>query len=54
MLDRDVGLARKRLRMPLMMPAAREIRVERQRTIDQRYHRADVLAEIGQREGGIR
>ena len=36
------------------MPAAREVRVERQRAIDQRHHGADVLAEIGQREGGIR
>ena len=36
------------------MPAAREVRVERQGAIDQRHHGADVLAEIGQREGGIR
>ena len=36
------------------MPAAREVRVERQGTVDQRHHGADVLAEIGQREGGIR
>ena len=35
-------------------PAAGVVRVERQRTVDQRDHRADVLAEIGQREGGIR
>src|SRR5690348_17667642 len=29
-------------------------RVERQCAIDQRHHRADVLAEVGQREGGRR
>ena len=32
-------------------PAAREIWVECQRTIDERYHGADVFAEIGQRLG---
>src|SRR5439155_25120224 len=36
------------------VPAARETRIKRQRPIDQRHHRADVLAEIGQRESGIR
>ena len=36
------------------MPAAREIRVEREGTIDQCHHGADILAKIGQRLGGIR
>ena len=36
------------------MPAAREIRIERQGTIDQCHHGADVLAKIGQRLGSIR
>jgi cytochrome c len=36
------------------VPAAREVRVERQGTVDERHHRADVLAEIGQGEGGVR
>src|SRR3954471_22975681 len=36
------------------MPAASGVRVERQGTVNQRHHRANVLSEIGQREGGIR
>ena len=35
------------------MPAARLTRIQRQSTIDQGYHGADVLAEEAQREGGI-
>ena len=31
----------------------RKIRVEREGAVDQRHHRADVLAVIGQRIGGI-
>ena len=54
MLDRDVGLARPQPECAADKPAAREIRVECQRTIDQRHHGADVLAEIGQRLGGVR
>src|SRR5215469_5045621 len=54
MLDRDAGLAGPNPEDTADVPATREIRVERQGTIDQRYHRADVLAEIGQCEGGIR
>src|SRR5208282_2583754 len=53
-LDRDVGLARPQLEEAADGPAAREARVERQGTIDQRHHGADVLAKIGEREGGIR
>jgi hypothetical protein len=54
MLDRDVGLARPIPEHATDQPAPREVRVERQRTISQRRHGPDVLAEISQREGGIR
>jgi len=54
MLDRDAGLARPQPQCAADKPAAREIRVECQRTIGQRHHGADVLAEIGQRLGGVR
>jgi len=36
------------------VPAAREVRVERQGTVNQRHHGVDIFAEIGQREGDIR
>ena len=36
------------------MPAAREIRVQGKGSVDQRQHGPDILAEIGQRLGGIR
>ena len=52
MLDCDVGLG-PQSSCAADEPAAREIRIERQGTIDQRRHGADVLAEIGQRLGGI-
>jgi hypothetical protein len=48
MLDSDVGLARIIPEQSTNEPAAREARVERKRTIDQRHHGADVLAEICQ------
>lgn len=35
------------------VPAAGEIRVERQGAVDQRHHRTDILAKIGQRLDGI-
>jgi hypothetical protein len=35
------------------VPAASVVWVERQRTINQRHHGADVLAEIRQHDGGI-
>src|SRR5271170_7224058 len=54
MLDRDVGLTRKQSDGAAVVPAAGVVRVERQRTVDQRHHGADVLAEIGQRLSGIR
>jgi hypothetical protein len=53
MLDRVVRLPSPQHEDAADVPAAREARVERQRTADQRYHCADVLAEIGEREGGI-
>src|SRR5712664_3946155 len=54
MLDRDVGLARVNPQAAADVPAAGEARVERQCTIDQVHHGADVLAEISQRLCGIR
>jgi len=54
MLDRDVGLARPNPEEAADMPAAGVVRIPRQGMLNQSYHRADVFAEIGQREGGIR
>jgi hypothetical protein len=53
MLDRGVGLARKHPEYAADVPAARVVRVERQGTVDQCHHGADVLAKVGQRAGGI-
>src|SRR5690242_16407966 len=53
MLDRIVGLARPNPERSADRPATRKIRVEREGTVDQRHHRADVLAEISQRKSGI-
>ena len=39
--------------MPLTIPAAGEARVERQRTVDQPDHGADILAELRQHKGGV-
>jgi hypothetical protein len=54
MLDRHVGLTGPKPEGAAGLPAAGEIWVERQGAIDQRDHGADVLAEIGQSDGGIR
>ena len=54
MLDRDVGLARPNPEHAADVPAARKIRVEHERAVHQRYHGADIFAEIGQRLRGIR
>jgi len=54
MTDRDIGLARPQSNGAANVPTAREIRVQRERTINQRHHGADVLTEIGQRLRGIR
>jgi|HubBroStandDraft_6_1064221.scaffolds.fasta_scaffold33304_5 hypothetical protein len=53
MLDREVGVARKKPENAADMPTPCKIRVQRKGTIDQRNHCADILAEIGQGEGGI-
>jgi len=53
MFDRDVRPARPEPQVAADVPAAREVRVERQATINQRHHRTDVFAEIGERVGGI-
>ena len=54
MFDRDVGLARPTSEDATDVPAAREIWIEGQSTVNQCHHGPDVLAEIGKREGGIR
>jgi len=54
MLDRDVGLTRPVPEGAAHLPPAREARIERQRSVHQRHHGANVLAEIGKRSGGIR
>ena len=53
MLDREIGLAGPNPENAAQIPAAGEARVERQRTVDQRDHAHDILAEIRQHEGGI-
>src|SRR6516164_3530327 len=53
MLDREVGLTGPDPEHAAPIPAASEARVERQRTIDQPDHGADILAEIRQRLRGI-
>src|SRR5258708_24759401 len=54
MLDREVRQARPSPEYAADEPPMREIWVELQRTIDQSDHRANVLTERGQCEGGIR
>ena len=53
MLDREIGLTGPDPENAAHKPAAGEARVERQRTVDQPDHGADVLAEISQHEGGV-
>src|SRR4029077_13046473 len=53
MLDRDIGLAGPHPERSADRPAARKTGVEREGAVDQRDHRADILAEIGQRQGSI-
>jgi len=53
-LDRGIGLARPNSDHAADEPAAPEIPVESQRAVDQGHCGPDVLAEIGQREGGVR
>src|SRR5215469_6571463 len=54
MRDRRIGLARVQPEGGTAVPAACKIRVESERTIDQRDHRPYVFAEIGECLGGIR
>src|SRR5215471_1529315 len=54
MRDRHVRLPRRHSEDPADVPAAREIRVEREGTLSQCHHGADVLAKIGKRLGSIR
>src|ERR1700751_5354949 len=53
MRDRNVRLARRHSEDPADVPAACEIRVEREGTVGQCHHGAYVLAKIGQRLGCI-
>src|SRR5205814_1823796 len=52
-LDCRFGLARQQTEKAFDEPAARVVRVECQCAVNQRHHGADVLAERGQRIGGI-
>jgi hypothetical protein len=52
MLDRQIGLAGPKPEMAARIPATRVARVERQRTVGQPDHRADILAEPRQHHGG--
>src|SRR6516165_4781777 len=54
MRDRSIGLARVQPEGSAAVPSACKIRVESERTVDQRDHRPDILAEIGECLGGIR
>ena len=53
MLYCQIGLASDQPHGTAGVPAACEARVQQQRAIGQRDHGADVLAEIGERKGGI-
>src|SRR6516225_9038924 len=44
-LDRDVELTRQKPEAGADIPAARKARVEHERAVNQRHHRADVLTE---------
>src|ERR1700746_1246330 len=52
-LDRKVGLARPKPKDAADMPAACEVRVERQCTVYERHHGVDILAEPSESDGGI-
>jgi len=52
-LDRKVGLARPKPKDAADVPAACEIRVERQCTVHERRHGVDILAEPSECDGGI-
>src|SRR6516162_13519 len=52
--NRNIRLACPTSEDAAKVPAAREIRIERQCAVNQRYHGVDVLSESGQRDSGIR
>src|SRR5262249_46761220 len=52
-LDRPVELTGKKSENGTYIPTASKARIERQRSVYQRHHGADVFAIIAQREGGI-
>src|SRR5215471_10798250 len=54
MLDCDIGLAGPKPHDAAVEPAAREARIEQQRSVDQRYHGTDILTESGERDRGSR
>ena len=53
MLDREIGLPGTDPEQAAQIPAAGKARIERKRTVDQRDHGADILAEIRQHKGGV-
>src|SRR5271166_3846410 len=53
MLDREIGLTGPDPEKAADRPAAGEARVERQRTVDQPDHGADILSKYSQRVGGV-
>ena len=53
MLDREIGLTGKYPEKAAHIATAGEARVESERTVDQPYHGANVLAEVSQHEGGV-
>src|SRR5580693_6963076 len=54
MRDRNIRLPRRHPEHPADVPAAREIWIEREGTVDQCHHGVDVLAKIGQSLCSIR
>ena len=52
-LDRSFGLPGKQTEKAAVVPAAGKARIERQSTIHQTHHRADVVAEKREGTGGI-
>jgi len=53
MLDREIVLTGIYPDKAAPKPATRKARVQGQRPIDQPDHRADILAELSQRNGGV-
>ena len=53
-LQGGVGLARPQPEDAADVPTARVVRVVRQGTVDQRQHRANILTQRGERQGGMR